>query len=184
MKSKIILALCALSAGSVYAAPITQNGTLHLNGSIYSATCDIDINNNGGEDINVNLGRHPNSRFNSKGDEIEYNGLDGLIEVELVNCPDTGKLDVSFNGTTIAGDKTILQLDNPTSPDTAQNLGIHIYEAGKQTPLRIDDSVVFSADVTNSKTYKKDFWATYVSTQDFVDPGKANATMTFKIEYK
>lgn len=181
---KIILALCTLASGSVFAAPTTQTGTIHLNGKIYSATCDIEVNGDPfAENVNIDMGRHPSSAFNSKGDEIGYNGVNGLIDIQLSNCPENGKLSVSFTGTTLNGDPTILQLDNPGAAETAKNIGIRLYEAGIDNKVRMDGSVSFEADVTDSETYTKDFYATYISTADSVSPGNANATLGFEIEY-
>lgn len=181
---KIILALCALSAGSAFAASTTQSGTIHLNGYIYSATCDIQVNNKPfADNVTIDMGRHPTSAFNSKGDETGWDGFNGIIDIKLHNCPDTGRLSVSFQGTTMSGDSTILKLDNPTDSGTAKNLGIHLYDMDEDKLMRMDGSEAFSANVTNSESYTKDFWATYVSTEDTVTPGTADATLGFTIEY-
>lgn len=185
MKRQFLLALCALSTSSVFAAPISQEGTIHLSGYIYSATCDVDVNGQGPTSANVSLGRHSTSIFGKKGDESQMTGQDGLIKVSLNNCPDTGHLEVSFKGQTVSGDNKILKLDNAGSSSTAQNIGIHLYEADDQnTLLSLDGSTSFSADIKNGKDYHKDFLATYVSTADEVTAGEADATLGFKIEYK
>lgn len=186
MKRHFLFAMCALSTSSLFAAgPISQTGTIKLNGYIYSATCDIDINGQGPDTANINLGRHSTSVFGEKGDETAMTGEQGLIKISLENCPDTGKLEVSFNGTSVSGDSKVLQLDDANNSATAQNIGIHLYDQDDlNTPLSFDGSVAFSANIEGSKNYHKDFLATYVSTADEVSAGKANATLGFKIVYK
>lgn len=185
MKRQFLFALCALSTSSIFAAPVSQTGTIKLNGYIYAATCEVDINGQGPDTANVDLGRHSTSVFGEKGDESEMTGEQGLIKISLHNCPDIGKLDVSFNGQTVSGDNKVLQLDNPNDTTTAQNIGIHLYDDDdRNTPLSFDGSVAFSANVKGGKNYRKDFLANYVSTADEVSAGKANATLGFKIVYK
>lgn len=184
MKSKIFVALCALSTTCAFAVE-KQEGTINLEGYIYSATCEIDINNQGPDNAVVKMGRHPTSAFDSVGDETGGTGTDGKITVKLKNCPDEGNLELYLDGTTVGSSDTILQLDNAGASTSAKGVGIHIYdEDNLSRPLKITGSdVSLSADVKGSKTYTKNLIAKYVSTQKTVTPGEANATLEFSIYY-
>lgn len=184
MKNKFLLGALLLSSNSAFAM-IDQEGIIHLSGYIYSATCELDINNQGPKDIGVNMGRYPTSSFSKIGDEVGGNGGFGEINVSLKNCPSTGDLAVSFKGSTIAGNNEILALDQAATGDTAQGLGVHIYSAHDlNTPVTLDGSQAIKAVVTNSAEHEEGFVARYVSTANTVNSGEANATLNFRVTYK
>lgn len=184
MKKSILCGLFLLSSTSSFAM-IDQEGVIHLSGYIYSATCELDINNQGPKDVGVNMGRYPTSSFSKIGDEVGGNGGFGQIKVSLKNCPSTGDLAVSFNGSTLAGNNEILNLDNAATGDTAQGLGIHVYsENDLNKPLNLDGSEAVKTEVTNSAEHEEGFVARYVSTAENVASGEANATLNFRVTYK
>lgn len=184
MKTKLLLGLAMLSSTSAFAM-IDQEGVIHLSGYIYSSTCELDINNQGPVDAAVNMGRYPTSSFSKIGDEVGGNGGFGEINMTLKNCPETGELAVSFNGSTIAGNNEILALDNSAINDTAKGLGVHVYSAKDLAkPLNLDGSQVLKTMVDNSAEFQESFIARYVSTAEKVGSGEANATLNFKVTYK
>lgn len=184
MKNKFLFGLLLLSSTSTFAM-IDQEGVIHLSGYIYSATCELDINNQGPKDVGVNMGRYPTSSFSKIGDEVGGEGGFGDIKVSLKNCPATGDLAVSFNGSTVAGNNEILSLDQAATGDTAQGLGVHIYSDNDLSkPLNLDGSQAIKTKVTNSAEHEEGFVARYVSTAETVESGEANATLNFRVTYK
>lgn len=180
---KIILAICALSTTQVFAEK--QDGTLTFNGSIYNATCAIDINNNGGGTTgSVNMGRHPTSAFPEEDSEAGGTGGDGVIDIKLKDCPTNGKLKVSFNGTRVPGTQ-VLQLDNYGSAGTADGIGIVLLDEDDDY-INIDGSVAIEKKVTESKEYTYSMLAKYyryTADDNKVKAGQANATLNFSVEY-
>lgn len=181
---KIILAVCALSTTYVFAEK--QDGVLTFNGSIYNATCAIDINNNGGSTQgSVDMGRHPTSAFPEEGSEAGGSGGNGEIKIKLSECPTNGNLKVKFNGNLVPGLTDVLELDNPNSPTTAGGIGIILLDEDDEY-ISLDGSVAIDKPVTDSKAYTYNMKAKYYRYTDDdseVKAGLANSTVNFSIEY-
>lgn len=181
---KIILAVCALSTTQAFAEK--QDGTLTFHGSIYNATCAIDINNNGGGTTgSVDMGRHPTSAFPEEDSEAGGTGGDGAINIKLKDCPANGELKVSFSGTGVPGAEGILQLDDYGSAGTADGIGIVLLD-DKGKYVSIDGKVSITREVTESKEYTYAMIAKYyryTADDNKVKAGQANSTLNFSIEY-
>ncbi|MEQ5209292.1 fimbrial protein, partial [Proteus sp. fly-1067] len=80
----------------------------------------------------------------------------------------------------------ILALDNPTSSETAKNVGIRIYNTKDMSKaLVINGSKTESIDVEGADTtWNAEFVAKYISTADTVSPGQADATLNYTITYQ
>ncbi|TCM65168.1 major type 1 subunit fimbrin (pilin) [Acinetobacter calcoaceticus] len=178
-------ALFLCMATNAFAASVSQQGVIKLNGYIYPSTCELDINGQGPKNATIQMGRFPTSMFNNVGDEVGGTGGNGLVKISLKNCPDTGELEVKFSGSTNQSDIRVLTLDNTVANDTAQGVGIHLYNAKDQSkPLALDGSEVLKRTVDNSQTFEESFLTKYVSTDKNVTPGEANGTINFSITYK
>ncbi|MDQ8937078.1 fimbrial protein [Acinetobacter rudis] len=181
---KIILALCALSTTHVFAEK--QDGILTFNGSIYNATCAIDINNNGGSTQgSVDMGRHPTSAFPEEGSEAGGTGGNGDIKIKLADCPTNGTLEVRFDGNLVSGTRDVLRLDNPGSASTAGGIGIILLDEDDDR-IDLDGSIAIKKRVTDSKNYTYEMKAKYYRYTDDdreLKAGDANSTVNFSIEY-
>lgn len=182
---KIILALCALSTTQVFAEK--QDGTLKFTGSIYNATCAIEINNNGGGTTgSVGMGRHPTSAFPTRGSEAGGEGGEGEINIELSDCPNEGTLTVSFTGELMDGFDEILKLDNYGDDSVAGGIGITMYDQ-EGNDISFDGSTAISKKFTDKDSYTYSMTAKYyrfAENDSDVKAGRADGTLNFSIEYK
>lgn len=179
----IAFGLLGSTSISSYAA-LDQSGVIKLNGYIYSATCTLDINDQGPSLANINMGRYSTSEFNGTNSEVGGTGENGKVNVTLTDCPDNGTVTLTFDGT--IGDKnTILKLDNPNDSGTAKNVGVHLYNISDlTTPLVLDGSQSYSQQIQGeSASWTGGFIAKYVSTASNVTAGQANASINYKIIY-
>lgn len=161
----ITLLISTMMASASVLAVETQTGTLSFKGLIYSSSCIIDINDTNSPNANVLMGRYPTSAFDGKDSEV--GGENG-----------NGKADSSSD--------QILALDNPTSSETAKNVGIRIYNTKDMSKaLVINGSKTESIDVEGADTtWNAEFVAKYISTADTVSPGQADATLNHTITYQ
>lgn len=182
----IALFVSAITASTGALAAETQTGTLTFKGLIYSSSCSIDINDTNSPNANILMGRYPTSAFDGKDSEVGGENGNGKIEITLENCPPVGKVTLKLNGKADSSSDQTLALDNPTSSDTAKNIGIRIYnikDMGK--PLFINGSKTESIDVEGADTsWSAEFVAKYISTASTVSPGQADATLNYTITYQ
>ncbi|WP_109394610.1 fimbrial protein [Proteus terrae] len=182
----IALFFSVITASSGVLAAETQTGTLTFKGLIYSSSCSIDINDTNSPNANILMGRYPTSAFDGKDSEVGGENGNGKIEITLENCPPVGKVTLKLNGKADSSSDQTLALDNPTSSDTAKNIGIRIYNIKDMSkPLVINGSKTESIDVEGADTsWNVEFVAKYISIASTVSPGQADATLNYTITYQ
>ncbi|MEY0232742.1 MULTISPECIES: fimbrial protein [Providencia] len=186
LSTKSILMATIISTFSFSALAEEQTGTISFKGLIYNATCTINLNDSYSPDAEVKMGRFATSEFNGEDDEVGGTGGDGKLKIELIDCPDQGTVTINLMGKAKRYDDTILELDNEGSAGVAKNVGIRIYhEDDLANPIVVDGSKSQDIDVSgNSSEWRGTFIAKYVSTDDTVEAGQADATLNYKITYK
>lgn len=182
----ITLLISTMMASASVLAVETQTGTLSFKGLIYSSSCIIDINDTNSPNANVLMGRYPTSAFDGKDSEVGGENGNGKIEITLEQCPPVGKVTLKLDGKADSSSDQILALDNPTSSETAKNVGIRIYNTKDMSKaLVINGSKTESIDVEGADTtWNAEFVAKYISTADTVGPGQADATLNYTITYQ
>lgn len=182
----ITLLISTMMASASVLAVETQTGTLSFKGLIYSSSCIIDINDTNSPNTNVLMGRYPTSAFDGKDSEVGGENGNGKIEITLEQCPPVGKVTLKLDGKADSSSDQILALDNPTSSETAKNVGIRIYNTKDMSKaLVINGSKTESIDVEGADTtWNAEFVAKYISTADTVSPGQADATLNYTITYQ
>ncbi|RNT23429.1 type 1 fimbrial protein [Proteus mirabilis] len=182
----ITLLISTMMASASVLAVETQTGTLSFKGLIYSSSCIIDINDTNSPNANVLMGRYPTSAFDGKDSEVGGENGNGKIEITLEQCPPVGKVTLKLDGKADSSSDQILALDNPTSSETAKNVGIRIYNTKDMSKaLVINGSKTESIDVEGADTtWNAEFVTKYISTADTVSPGQADATLNYTITYQ
>lgn len=176
--------ISAITASATVSAE-EQKGQISFTGLIYSSTCTIDINGTG-SDGNVNMGRYATSEFSGSGSEVGGSSGNGKLDISLINCPPQGKVKLKLEGKTDSSSNQILALDNPNDSNTAKNVGIHIYdEYDLETPYIINFTEEYEIkDTGDIKSKTLSFIAKYVSTDDEVEAGRADATLNYTLTYQ
>lgn len=178
----LISVLLAGSAMSVSA--VEQTGTISFKGFIYNATCSIILNDTNSPNADVLMGRYPTSAFTETGDEVGGEDGHGSLSISLLDCPEKGKVTLQLHGKPKDGLNAILELDNPTSPNTAKNIGIVLYDRDDMnTDIIINGSVTKEYEVSSSTEWHADYVAKYISTADDVEAGQADATLNYTLSY-
>ncbi len=183
--TKIFLATVSMSTAMGTYADIEQSGTVKLQGTIYSATCTITVNDQllGDGTPIVNMGRYSTGAFGDAGSLVGGSGANGELKVTAINCPDSGTVNMKFSGTPVATDPHMLALDNDGGKE-AKNIGIKLFK-GTNIANPLELNTVYTYNLTgDNKEYTQDFRAAYQSTADTVTAGTANATMNVDVEYK
>ncbi|WP_139851514.1 fimbrial protein [Acinetobacter pullicarnis] len=181
---KICLALIGLVTTMHTFAALVEAGVVKLQGTIYSATCTVTVNDQAlidGTPV-VNMGRYPSSIFSSSGAIVGGGKGNGQIKIAAQDCPDQGTIELTFDGNVYPTDNRLLQLD--AGENTAKNLGIALYRGAAGIGERISFNKVYPYKVNGDKNYKIDFIAAYISTEDVVVAGLANSTLNVNLAYK
>ncbi|MEQ4988224.1 fimbrial protein [Proteus vulgaris] len=176
--------ISAITASATVSAE-EQTGQISFTGLIYASTCTIDINGTG-SDGNVNMGRYATSEFDGAGSEVGGTGGNGKLDISLINCPPQGKVKLKLEGKTDSSSNQILALDNPNDTNTAKNVGIHIYDHDDlDVPYNINFAEEYDIkDNGDLKSKTLSFIAKYVSTDNDVEAGRADATLNYTLTYQ
>ncbi|MBI6528485.1 type 1 fimbrial protein [Proteus vulgaris] len=180
----ITFVISAITASATTSAE-EQSGQISFTGLIYASTCTIDINGTG-SDGNVTMGRYATSEFDGTGSEVGGSAGNGKLDISLINCPPQGTVKLKLSGKTDSSSDQILALDNSSDPNTAKNVGIHIYDQyDLSTPYNINFTEEYKIkDNGDLKSKTISFIAKYVSTDDEVEAGRADATLNYTLTYQ
>lgn len=154
-------------------APVTvSGGTVQFSGSIVNAPCVVDI---GGEGLSVDLGQYRAADFTTTGDVTSAR----TFNINLDNCATEtySKAALSFNGTTAAGNNKALSVSGG-----AGGVGIQILK--NNTALVVDGTESSVEQIFNTGSNTIPFQAQYISLENTVTPGAANATANFTVTYQ
>lgn len=163
-------------------------GKIHFTGSIIEPTCEIAGND--GKDNKVPLGTYPTSLFTAK--DIESTLIP--FTITLTKCPvaTTGlpAVQLTFNGTTVTNDPTLLVVSKITTDGTtaATNVGIAVSPSGDSSTLIKFDGSEDQASITlplaAGTDVSADFDARYKAIATPVTAGPADADLTVNILYR
>lgn len=185
MKPYFLKSVCCaavLFAGAAHAQS-ENTGNIKLTGRIFSSTCEVSINgNSNGGNATVPMGNYSSEAFTKKGDVVGGNGRNGQIQFNLSGCPeDKSKVVLEVHADLF--DAKMIKLDNSTSSSSAKNVGVYLYQA-KDTANPMDLTKTHSYNIDKvSNTADIDLVAKYVSTENDVTAGTANASFDYTISY-
>ncbi|MEX5413033.1 fimbrial protein [Atlantibacter hermannii] len=163
-------------------------GKIHFTGTIIEPSCEI--SGDDGKDNNVPLGTYPTSLFTATGVEST------LIPftITLTKCPvatdGLPSVQLTFNGTTVTGDPTLLQVSKITTDGStaATNIGIAVSPSGDSTSLikfdGSEDQVSILLPISPGTDVSADFDARYKAFATPVTAGPADADLTVNILYR
>lgn len=177
IKTAILFSGIILGTSQSFAAT-TGEGQVKFTGKVIDAACTIDGMTGGM--IEVPMGEVNKSQLataGSKGDARSFT-------ISLKLCPATvTKAGVTFDGTALDGDNTIVALTEGTVEDpAAQQVGVQIMDAsGVVVPLYTESTPV-ALDTTAGAVNNLDFTARYISTGT-ATAGAADALVNFSIVY-
>lgn len=181
-----LFGLTSNAAVSSFAVETVKSDIL-LKGSIYNATCTVDIN---GQAVTnnpvVNMGSWPSSAFNGVGSEVGGTATDGKISINAVDCPDNGTMKVNITAATDPTDNTLVKLDSSPNATDATGVAIALYE-GDKDGNKTNTKIQFAKDyVFNNQALEgvsKVFYGVYRATAEKVSAGNANATVHATMTY-
>jgi major type 1 subunit fimbrin (pilin) len=183
-KKATCAAMLLIAAGAVQAQK-TSVGTINLEGRITSTTCEIEINGDpNAVNTTVQMGSYPTDQFKNAGDVVGGSGENGKINFKLTKCPaDKDQVVLQFSASTVPGEEAdMIRLDNPDDSNVAKNIGVYIYDNSDMgTPIYMNDNQYY--DIDEDESVELNFTAKYVSYEDSVTAGTANATVNYVIAY-
>lgn len=171
---KNLLAVALMASSALATSAIASNGAVNFTGTITDVVCTVDT-----DSVNqtVPMGSIGSNSFKAAGD------ISGTKSFKLVlkDCPETVKgATIRFDGEQTPGDNGILALT--AGENTAKNVGIQITDAqNKVVPLYTDSSTY---PLVSTGTNTLNFRAAYISLDDKVTAGEANAVTQFTIVYE
>lgn len=174
LKTAILCSGIALSTSQAFAT----DGQVKFTGKILDAACTIDGLNGGV--IEVPMGEVDKSQLATAGTTADAT----KFTISLKLCPATvNTAGVSFDGTALGGDDTIVALTEGTeAAPAAEQVGIQITDASDVIVPLYTESTPFTLDTTAGAVNNLDFTARYISTGT-ATAGVADALLNFSIVY-
>lgn len=174
MKKNIIVATLVAAAALTTASAFANDGQINFTGSVTDASCNV--TNAATGTLDVNMGMISSSAFGVSGDTAGAK----KFTLQVTGCPTTtdGGIRVSFDGTSVSGNSSVLQLTQGTG--VATGVGIQLSDASQNVlPLNVAST---SYPLTGGAA-NLDFVARYISTAATVTSGAANAVASFSFIY-
>lgn len=174
MKLKaLVMAIPALLAisSSAFAADGVQGetSTITFTGTIVASTCALDTT---AQNKQVELGDYSTNAFAAAGATVAAKDF----TIDLTGCDEnSGAATIAFSGNT-ANDTTL------STTGGAKGVGIQILQDG--APLKLDGTTVSKPISLVSGVNPLPFSARYISLDDKVEAGGANATANFTVFYQ
>lgn len=177
IKTALLFSGIILGASQSFAAT-TGEGQVKFTGTIIDAACTIDGMTGGV--IEVPMGDVVKSQLataGSKGDATKFT-------ISLKLCPATvTTAGVTFDGTALGGDNTIVALTEGTvEAPAAQQVGIQLMDASNVVVPLYTESTPVTLDTTAGAVNNLDFTARYISIGT-ATAGVADALLNFSIVY-
>lgn len=169
-KNLIVAAIAILSVSSAMAA----DGQVNFKGEILDAACTVV--NSVSSPLDVNLGQVAKTAFSGAGSTAAAT----KFTLQLKDCPSSvTKASVKFDGTSVAGDNSVLALTQGAG--VATGVGIQLSDASNAILPLFTAST--SYPLVSTGTNNLDFIARYIATAATVTAGPANAVASFSIIY-
>lgn len=180
-----MLGITTSVAVNSFAAETVKSNIL-LKGSIYNATCSVEVNGQAATNNPVvNMGTWPSSAFNGVGSQVGGTASDGKISIDAVDCPENGTMRVNITAATDPTDNTLVKLDSSGATD-ATGVAIALYEGdkdGNKTNNKIQFAKDYEFDSHALEGITKVFYGVYQATAEKVSAGNANATVHATMTY-
>lgn len=173
MKKNIIVATLVAAAAMTTVSAFAADGQINFTGSVIDAACNVTNATSGS--LDVSLGKVSKTAFAAAGDKTAAT----KFTLQVSGCP-TGvdSVNVKFDGTTVAGDNSVLALTQDAG--VATGVGIQLADAS-QSVLPLNTASTNYA--LTSGAANLDFVARYIATAATVTSGPANAVASFSIVY-
>lgn len=150
-----------------------SKGIIHFQGQFIETTCTVETNNSNKNEGTVQLGSWLVNTFTNVGEETDATP----VNVSLSGCPATlGKARVTFEGTADATNTDLYKVSEATG------VGIGLSADANSKNYFTPNSEVEGITLQNNQG-NKTYYARYVTTDDAVTPGAANADVTVTIQY-
>lgn len=170
MKIFISLFLFIISTSS-FADDITHAGVVRIEGLITEKTCIISDES---KNFTVNMPDVPSSSVRSAGDVTEK----VYFSITLTRCgSDVGNAYIKFTGNTVSEDASLYKLEE----GPVEGLALTIFDKNKGSISNDIKSIGFS--LTPSVDNILHFFAAYKALKNNVQPGDANASVSFIVTY-
>ncbi len=160
---------------------LANDGTIHFRGFILYSACSIDSTTS----QSVSLGKVSKSSFG----QVGSTSGGATFKIVLSNCPVYESEEHNVNVTVIFDGKStdgkVLQLANTQSSESAQGVGIALYEQDGTTAIPLSTSsasIPLSSKANQLNTLS--FVAKYIATANNVVGGQANGSVDFTVTYQ
>lgn len=173
MKKNVIVATLAAAAAMSSVSAFAADAQIQFTGEILTTACTVV---GAGQVNNVKMGQVVKTAFSSAGSTAAPT----RFYLILSNCPtDLKTASVKFDGTTVAGDSSVLALTS----GGATGVGIQLSDATQKVLPLGAASATYPINASGVTTM--DFVARYVATTDVanITAGPANAVASFTVNY-
>jgi major type 1 subunit fimbrin (pilin) len=174
MNRKIIAAAFLASVVSIPAV-VAADGTIKFEGEVTDDACVVDTNS---KNLTVTLGKVSSSALKGTGSTAAPT----KFQLILKDCPIATNAVVKFDGTSVAGDNSMLALTAGT--ETAEGVAIQLSDASQKVVNLSESSQPYALVAGAGTQNKLDFVARYKAISDTIVAGTANASAQFTVVYQ
>lgn len=172
---KNLIAVAVLASSAFGISAFAADGQVNFTGEIIDAGCTVV--NTPSNPLEVKLGKVARTSFTQAGDTAAATGF----TIQLKDCPATvGTASVKFDGTSVAGDNSVLALTQ--GPGVATGVGIQLSDDANTVLPLFTPSKAYPLQ-SGSAINNLDFVARYIATSSTVTVGPANSMASFTINY-
>jgi major type 1 subunit fimbrin (pilin) len=175
MKKNIIVATLVAASAMTTASAFAADGKINFTGSVLDTSCNVTNASTGS--LDVVMGQVSKSAFTTSNTVAATK-----FTLQVTGCPTTtdGGVTVSFDGTSVAGDNSILALTKGVG--VATGVGIQLSDASQSVLPLNTTSAKYNL---TSGAANLDFVARYIATGAAADvtSGAANAVASFSVIY-
>lgn len=169
--------IAATLLASIISAPsvLAADGIINFKGEVTDDACVVDTNS---QNLTVTLGKVSSSAFTGPG----ATAVPTKFQLILKDCPVATNAVVKFDGTSVAGDNSLLALTPGT--DTAEGVAIQLSDATQQVVNLFESSHPYALVAGVGTKNTLDFVARYKAIGNTVSAGIANASAQFTVVYQ
>lgn len=169
---KTLMTLALVASGFVASSVYAADGTINFTGEITDSACIVDSTS---QNLQVPLGKIAATSFNGQG---TYSAATNFT-LKLKDCPLANTATVKFDGTSVAGDNSVLAL----TPGGATGVGIELSDATQTVVNLFTNSAPYTLTAGAGSETDLNFTARYKALSTSITPGVANASVQFSIVY-
>lgn len=169
---KTLMTLALVASGFVASSVYAADGTINFTGEITDSACIVDSNS---QNLQVPLGKVAAASFSGQG---SYSAATNFT-LKLKDCPSATTATVKFDGTSVAGDNSVLALTS----GGATGVGIELSDASQNVVNLFTNSAPYTLNAGVGSETDLNFTARYKALSSIIGPGVANASVQFSIVY-